>query len=131
MREFPIAAYPPPVGSLFFRAYQLGDKSFLAARCRCSTLATAFDDVVGVRLNQADDLLAGDRLATKNATLGLPDDPFDQWRNSACHSAAAIGSDARHDCVAAHTIGKPSLVTSAGLSLNLVDDTDDRLEAPS
>ena len=42
-------------------------------------LAPAFDDDVGVRLEQADDLLVGgDRLATKNAALGLTDDPLDQ-----------------------------------------------------
>jgi hypothetical protein len=42
-------------------------------------LATAFDDDVGVRLEQADGLFAGgDRLAPKNATFGLPDDPLDQ-----------------------------------------------------
>ena len=42
-------------------------------------LAAAFDDDVGVRLEQADDLLVGgDRLATKNATFGLRDDPLDQ-----------------------------------------------------
>ena len=42
-------------------------------------LAAAFDDDVGVRLEQADDLLVGgDRLAMKNATLGLRDDPLDQ-----------------------------------------------------
>jgi hypothetical protein len=42
-------------------------------------LAPAFDDDVGVRLEQADDLLAGgDRLAMKSATLGLGDDPLDQ-----------------------------------------------------
>ena len=42
-------------------------------------LAPAFDDDVGVRLEQADDLLVGgDRLAMKNATLGLGDDPLDQ-----------------------------------------------------
>ena len=42
-------------------------------------LAAAFDDDVGVRLEQADDLLVGgDRLAMKNATLGLGDDPLDQ-----------------------------------------------------
>ena len=41
-------------------------------------LAAAFDDDVGVRLEQADDLFDGDRLALKNATLGLPDDPLDQ-----------------------------------------------------
>ena len=42
-------------------------------------VATALDDDVGVRLEQADDLLVGgDRLAMKNATFGLRDDPFDQ-----------------------------------------------------
>ena len=42
-------------------------------------LAAAFDDDVGVRLEQADDLfVGGDRLAMKNATFGLPDDPLDQ-----------------------------------------------------
>ena len=42
-------------------------------------LAPALDDDVGVRLEQADDLLVGgDRLAMKNATLGLGDDPLDQ-----------------------------------------------------
>src|SRR6516225_1691001 len=42
-------------------------------------VATALDDDVGVRLEQADDLLVGGhRLAMKNATFGLPDDPFDQ-----------------------------------------------------
>ena len=42
-------------------------------------LAAAFDDDVGVRLEQADDLLVGgSRLAIKNATLGLGDDPLDQ-----------------------------------------------------
>ena len=42
-------------------------------------LAPAFDNDVGVRLEQADDLLVGgDRLAIKNATLGLGDDPLDQ-----------------------------------------------------
>ncbi len=38
-------------------------------------LAAALDDDVGVRLEQADDLfIGGDRLAMKNATLGLRDD---------------------------------------------------------
>jgi hypothetical protein len=42
-------------------------------------LAAAFDDDVDVRLEQADDpLVGGDRLAMKNATLGLRDDPLDQ-----------------------------------------------------
>ena len=42
-------------------------------------LAPAFDDDVGVRLEQADDLFIGrDRLAMKNATLSLCDDPLDQ-----------------------------------------------------
>ncbi len=42
-------------------------------------LAAAFDDDVGVRLEQADDLLVGgNRLAIKRATLGLGDDPLDQ-----------------------------------------------------
>jgi hypothetical protein len=42
-------------------------------------VAAALDDDVGVRLEQADGLFAGgDRLALKNATLGLPDDPLDQ-----------------------------------------------------
>ena len=42
-------------------------------------LAAALDDDVGVRLEQADDLfVGGDRLAMKNATLGLRDDPLDQ-----------------------------------------------------
>ncbi len=42
-------------------------------------LASAFDDDIGVRLEQADDLfVGGDRLALKTATLGLPDDPLDQ-----------------------------------------------------
>ena len=60
-------------------------------------LAAAFDDDVGVRLEQADDLLVGgNRLAIKNATLGLGDDPLDQQtivtRGSALHSVTAIGS---------------------------------------
>ena len=42
-------------------------------------VAGALDDDVGVRLEQADDLLVGgDRLAMKNAALGLRDDPLDQ-----------------------------------------------------
>jgi hypothetical protein len=42
-------------------------------------LAAAFDDDVGVRLEQADDLFCGgDRLAVKNTPLGLRDDPVDQ-----------------------------------------------------
>src|SRR5271168_606229 len=42
-------------------------------------LAAALDDDVGVRLEQADDLVVGgDRFATKNSTLGLGDDPLDQ-----------------------------------------------------
>src|SRR5271169_1565269 len=42
-------------------------------------LAAAFDDDVGVRLEQADNLfVGGDRFATKNSTLGLRDDPLDQ-----------------------------------------------------
>jgi hypothetical protein len=42
-------------------------------------LAAAFDDDVGVRLEQADDLLVGgDRLAMNDAPLGLRDDPLDQ-----------------------------------------------------
>ena len=42
-------------------------------------LAAALDNDVGVRLEQADDLLVGgDRLAMKNATLGLRDDALDQ-----------------------------------------------------
>ena len=42
-------------------------------------LAAAFDDDVRARLEQADDLfVGGDRLAMKNATFGLPDDPLDQ-----------------------------------------------------
>src|SRR5271155_4313093 len=42
-------------------------------------LAAAFDDDVGVRLEQADDfLVGGDRLAMKDSTLGLGDDPLDQ-----------------------------------------------------
>ena len=42
-------------------------------------VAAAFDDDVGMGLEQADDLVAGgDLLAAKNPTLGLPDDPFDQ-----------------------------------------------------
>jgi hypothetical protein len=41
--------------------------------------AAAFDDDVGVRLEQADDLfIGGDRFAMKNASPGLPDDPLDQ-----------------------------------------------------
>ena len=36
-------------------------------------VAAAFDDDVGMRLEQADDLFAGgDRLAMKNPTFGLP-----------------------------------------------------------
>ena len=42
-------------------------------------LTAAFDDDVGVRLEQADDLVVGgDRLALKNTTFGLRDDPLDQ-----------------------------------------------------
>ena len=42
-------------------------------------LPISFDDDVGVRLEQADDLLVGgDCLALKNATRGLGDDPLDQ-----------------------------------------------------
>ena len=42
-------------------------------------VAAALDDDVGVRLEQADDLfVGGDRLAMKNATFGLRDDPLDQ-----------------------------------------------------
>ncbi len=42
-------------------------------------VAGALDDDVGVRLEQADDLFAGGNgLAMKDATFGLPDDPFDQ-----------------------------------------------------
>jgi len=42
-------------------------------------LAAAFDDDVGVRLEQADDLFVGrDCLAMKDATFGLRDDPLDQ-----------------------------------------------------
>ena len=66
--------------------------------------AAAFGDV-GMRLEQADDLFGGaDRLAMKDATLGLRDDPLDQrttWRNSACLSVAATGSAARCSCAAA------------------------------
>ena len=43
-----------------------------------SNLTAAFDDDVGVRLEQADDLVGGDRLALKNTTFGLRDDPLDQ-----------------------------------------------------
>src|SRR5581483_9159501 len=43
-------------------------------------VAAAFDDNVGMRLEQADDLVAGgDGFTVKNPTLGLCDDPFDQW----------------------------------------------------
>ena len=43
-------------------------------------VAAALDDDVGMRLEQADDLVAGrDGFAEKDATLGLPDDPLDQW----------------------------------------------------
>jgi len=46
-------------------------------------LAAALDGDVGVRLEQADDLfVGGDRLAMKDATLALRDDPFDQRTNS-------------------------------------------------
>ena len=42
-------------------------------------LAAAFDDDVGMRLEQADDfLVGGDRLAMEDATFGLRDDPLDQ-----------------------------------------------------
>src|SRR5271157_739792 len=42
-------------------------------------LAATFDDDVCVRPEQADDLFVGsDRLAPKNATFGLPDDPLRQ-----------------------------------------------------
>ena len=42
-------------------------------------VAAAFDDDVGVRLEQADDLFVGaNRLAMKNAAFGLRDDPLDQ-----------------------------------------------------
>src|ERR1700722_16643170 len=42
-------------------------------------LTAAFDDDVGVRLEQADDLVVGgDRLALKNTTFGLRGDPPDQ-----------------------------------------------------
>ena len=42
-------------------------------------LAPALDDDVGVRLEQADDLLVGgESLAMKNATLALRDDALDQ-----------------------------------------------------
>ena len=42
-------------------------------------LTAAFDDDVGVRLEQADDLVVGgDRLALKNSTFDLRDDPLDQ-----------------------------------------------------
>ena len=57
-------------------------------------LTAAFDDDVGVGLEQADDLVVGgDRLALKNSTFGLRDDPLGQ-RNSACHNATVIGSGA-------------------------------------
>src|SRR5208283_4214727 len=55
-------------------------------------LAAALDDDVGVRLEQADDLfVGGDRFATKNATLGLRDDPLDQRP-----IVAELGSPLRH-----------------------------------
>ena len=42
-------------------------------------IASALDDDVGVRLEQADDLfVGGDGLAMKDAAFGLRDDPFDQ-----------------------------------------------------
>ena len=49
------------------------------AVCYALNVAAAFDDDVGMRLEQADDLLVGgDRLAMKNAAFGLRDDPLDQ-----------------------------------------------------
>ena len=67
--------------------------------------AAAFDDDVGVRLEQADDLfVGGDRFATKNSTLGLGDDPLDQRTIAAelgLPRATVIGSGARHNCIAA------------------------------
>ena len=42
-------------------------------------VAAAFDDDVGVRLEQADDFLArGDFLVAQDPALALPDDPLDQ-----------------------------------------------------
>ena len=42
-------------------------------------VAAALDDDVGMRLEQADNLVAGrDGFAENDATLGLPDDPLDQ-----------------------------------------------------
>jgi hypothetical protein len=42
-------------------------------------IAAAFDDDIGMRFEQADDLIAGsDRFAVKNPPLGLRDDPHDQ-----------------------------------------------------
>ena len=42
-------------------------------------VAAAFDDDVGMRLEQADDLFTGgDGFATENPTLGLRDNPLDQ-----------------------------------------------------
>ena len=68
-------------------------------------LTAAFDDDVGGRFEQADDLVVGgDRLALNNSTFGLSDDPLDQRtivRNSACRSATVIGSGARHNSAAA------------------------------
>jgi hypothetical protein len=42
-------------------------------------IAAALNDDVGMRLEQAEDLVAGrDGSAEKDASLGLPDDPLDQ-----------------------------------------------------
>jgi hypothetical protein len=75
-------------------------------------LAPALDDDVGVRLEQADDLLVGgESLAMKNATLALRDDALDQRAKAAelgLPSMTAIGSSACDPWVAASSHGPRS-----------------------
>ena len=65
-------------------------------------VAAALDDDVGMRLEQADDLVAGrDGFAEKDATLGLPDDP------SPCLNVTFVSEDALTRFSAASN-GRPS-----------------------
>src|SRR6516165_9359900 len=71
------------VGGIAGLDHQVEDRAALAGGqvelVAIFNVAAAFDDNVGMRFEQADDLLAGgDRFALENPTFGLRDDPFDQ-----------------------------------------------------